>query len=132
MYRAQPWGSLYFESHSNTLSHRSVKLFACCGKLDSFFKRKPGHVFIIGSWVELCFLIEYMSMLLLLLICVPCVFVDDVEIVQIAVKKKDGGVPCCVSLALLRRQLLLEALGHLGRRRSGKRERDLDAVVAHV
>ena len=28
-----------------------------------FFKMEPGHVFIIGSSVEFCFLIEYMLQL---------------------------------------------------------------------
>ena len=72
----------------------------------------------IGSSVGLCFLIEYMLQLKLLL-CVPCVFVDDVDVVQIAEQKDDGAV-FCESLALLRGQLLLEALGHRGRGRPKK------------
>ena len=51
----------------------------------------------------------------------PCVFVDDAEIVRIEVQRNEDDVFLCNgSLALLRGQLLLEALGHLGRRRPRK------------
>ena len=44
----------------HTLSRRCFQYI--CRRLE-FFKMEPGHVFIIGSSVELCFLIEYMLQL---------------------------------------------------------------------
>ena len=69
---------------------------------------EPGHVFISGSFIGRALLPNRIHVAVVDLCALRCIEVK---------KKDDGGFFPNDSLALLRGQLLLEALGHLGRRR---------------
>ena len=69
-----PHGGMPIEFSSS--GHTGIRMKR---EIRQFFQNGTRSCFIIGSSVELCFLIEYMLLLLSsLLLCVPCVFPDDV------------------------------------------------------